>query len=95
MTPDPLVILYGLYVFAEKCGDYYQFTLSRLMNTNVDSDGISPAQIFGIDAETMKKIIAGLSINYPEYISSSFTLDLDNINLRPGKSSKDVLGLFI
>ena len=31
-NPDPRVILYSLYKFAENCGDYYQFTLSRLLD---------------------------------------------------------------
>ena len=41
----------------------------------------------------MKKILTGLSVNHPEFISVSFTLDLDNINLRSDKSSADVLDL--
>lgn len=93
-NPDPLVILYSLYKFAEACGDYYQFTLSRLLNHDVDSDGVSPTEIFGLDRKTMEKIVNGLSVNYPEYISASFTLDLDNITLRSEKLSKDVLNLF-
>ena len=92
--PEQKVILYSLYKFAEACGDYYQFTLSRLMNFNVDSDGLSPAQIFGLNNDSMKKILNGLSTNYPEFISASFTLDLDNITLRSDKTSKDVLELF-
>lgn len=93
-NPDPRVVLYSLYKFAEKCGDYYQFTLSRLLNHDIDSDGVSPTEIFGIDREKMEKILNGLSINYPEFISVSFTLDLDNITLRNDKTSKDVLTLF-
>ena len=42
----------------------------------------------------MEKILNGLSVNYPEFITSSFTLDLDNITLRNDKTSKDVLELF-
>lgn len=93
-NPDARVILYALYKFAEACGDYYQFTLTRLMNYNIDSDGVSPSMIFGIDRETMEKLLNGLSINYPKFISVSFTLDLDNITLRNDKTSKDVLELF-
>lgn len=93
-NPDPLVILYSLYKFAEACGDYYQFTLSRLLNHDIDSDGVSPTQIFGLDREQMEKILNGLSVNYPEFITASFTLDLDNITLRNDKTSKDVLDLF-
>lgn len=93
-NPDPRVILYSLYKFAENCGDYYQFTLSRLLNHDIDSDGVSPTEIFGIEREQMEKILNGLSVNYPEFITSSFTLDLDNITLRNDKTSKDVLELF-
>lgn len=93
-NPDPKVILYSLYKFAENCGDYYQFTLSRLLNHEIDSDGVSPTEIFGIEREQMERILNGLSVNYPDYITASFTLDLDNITLRNDKTSKDVLELF-
>ena len=93
-NPDPLVILYSLYKFAEACGDYYQFTLTRLLDHDIDSDGVSPTQIFGLDRETMIKVLNGLSINYPEFINASFNLDLDNITLNSDKTSADVLALF-
>ena len=93
-NPDSRVILYSLFKFAEACGDYYKFTLSRLLNHNIDSDGVSPTEIFGLKRDQMEKILNGLSINYPEYINASFTLDLDNITLRSDKSSQDVLSLF-
>ena len=92
--PNPLVILYGLYKFAEACGDYYQFTLSRLLDCDIDSDGVSPTEIFGLDRNQMEKILNGLTINYPDYINASFTLDLDNITLNSEKTSQDVLSLF-
>jgi phosphoadenosine phosphosulfate reductase len=93
-NPDPRVILYALYKFAEACGGYYQFTLSRLLNHDIDSDGVSPTQIFGLDREQMEKLLTGLSINYPEFINATFTHDLDNITLRSEKTSQDVLTLF-
>lgn len=93
-NPDPRVILYSLFKFAEACRDYYQFTLKRLLNHDIESDGISPTQIFGLDRNTMEKLLTGLSVNYPEFINASFTLDLDNITLREGKTSQDVLELF-
>lgn len=92
---DALVILYSLYKFAEVCGDYYQFTLSRLLNTDIDSYGVSPTEIYGIDRQTMEQLLNGLSINYPEYIAVSFTHDLDNITLRSEKKSEDILNLFM
>lgn len=93
-NPDPRVILYSLYRFAESCGDYYQFTLSRLYNYEIDSDGISPTRIFGIEQEQMEQLLNGLSVNYPEFINASFTLNLNNITLRSDKTSADVLALF-
>lgn len=93
-NPDPLVILYSLFKFAEACGDYHQFTLSRLLNHDIDSDGISPTEIFGLDRDQMEKLLNGLSINYPDFINASFTLDLDNITLNSEKTSQDVLKLF-
>ena len=93
-TPNPLVVLYCLYKFAEACGDYYQFTLSRLLNHDIESDGISPTEIFGLDRDQMEKLLNGLSINYPDFINASFTLDLDNITLNREKTSQDVLKLF-
>lgn len=91
---DSKVILYALYKFAEACGEYYQFTLTRLMDTTIESDGVSPVQIFGLDRETMVGLLKGLATNYPEFISVTFTLDLDNINLRQDKTAADILDLF-
>ena len=93
-NPDPRVILYSLYKFAENCGDYYQFTLSRLLNHEIDSTGVSPTEIFGIEREQMEQILNGLSVNHSDFITVSFTLDLDNITLRSDKTSTDVLELF-
>jgi len=92
---DPRVILYSLYKFAEACGGYYQFTLTRLLNYTIDSDGISPTQIFGLDRETMEPILIGLSANYPDFISATFTHDLDKISLKDDKTPGDVLELFL
>lgn len=93
-SPEPCVILYSLFKFAEACKDYYQFTLTRLLDHDIESDGVSPTQIFGLDRETMEKILNGLAINYPEFITVSFNLDLDNITLRSDKTSEDVMKLF-
>lgn len=95
--PDAKVILYALYKFAEACGGYYQFTLETLLDDTIERDGISPTRIFGLDRETMVRILNGLTINYPDFISASFTLDLDTITLRPTEmelTSEDVLNLF-
>lgn len=90
-NPDPKVILYSLYKFAEGCGGYYEFTLGRLLNHEIEAYGVSPTEIFGLERAQMEKLLTGLSVNYPEFINASFTLDLDNITLRNSKTSKDVL----
>ena len=92
-SPIPEVILYSLYKFAEACGDYRQFTLSYLMDETIERDGVSPTTIFGLDRNTMIRIINGLSINYPDFISASFSYDLDTITLRKEKKAEDVLDL--
>jgi phosphoadenosine phosphosulfate reductase len=91
---DYHVILYALYKFAEKCDGYWQFTLTRLLDHNVDSDGISPTEIFGLDRAAMEPILLGLTNKYPDFINASFTGDLDKISLRNDKTSADVLDLF-
>ena len=92
-TPISEVVLYSLYKFAEACGNYHQFTLSYLMDETIERDGVSPSTIFGLDRNSMIRIINGLAINYPDYISASFSFDLDTITLRKENKSEDVLVL--
>jgi len=91
---DSRVVLYSLYKFAEKCNDYKEFTLAMLMNENIDRDGIGPTRIFGLDREEIIPMLLGLSAKYPEFITASFTHDLERISLSDDKSSKDVIDLF-
>lgn len=90
-NPDEKVILYALYKFAEACGNYRQFTLTRLLDTSVESAGISPTQIFGLNRETMEKILNGLTFNYPDLVEARFTLGLDNITLKSDKTANEIL----
>lgn len=93
VNPIPEVILYSLYKFAEACNGYYQFTLSYLMDETIERGGVSPTAIFGLDRDTMIRILNGLAINYPEFISVSFSFDLDTITLRREKKPEDILEL--
>ena len=90
---DGRIILYALYKFAEATDGWYQFNLSRLMS-NSDSAGVSPSKIFGIDCDEMQQFLNGLSANYPDFISVTFTHDLEKISLVPEKTAQDVLKLF-
>lgn len=91
---DPRVVLYGLFKFAEKCNNYKEFTLATLLNDSIDRDGISPSRIFGFVRDDMTPLLLGLSVKYPEFITASFTHDLEKITLAEDKSSQDVLDLF-
>lgn len=91
---DSRVILYGLFKFAEKCNNYKEFTLSKLYQDLDYCDAISPVKIFGIDYNDMIPLLIGLTTKYPDYITATFTHDLEKISLAEDKSSIDVLGLF-
>jgi len=92
-VPNRLVILYGLFKYAEKNGNK-NISLSNLLDDDFESEAISPTRIFGIDGEEMEPILKGLSAKYPEFISATFALGLDKITLMEDKTSEDVLGLF-
>ena len=67
--------------------------MSYLMDETIERDGVSPTTIFGLDRDTMIRIINGLTINYPEFISASFSYDLDTITLRKERKAEDILDL--
>ena len=91
---DPRVVLYGLFKFAEKCNGYKEFTLATLLNDSIDRDGVSPTRIFGLDREDITPLLIGLSAKYPDFITASFTHDLEKITLAKDKTSSDILDLF-
>lgn len=92
-NPDERVILYSLYKFSEACGNYKQFTLTRLLDHTIESDGVSPTQIFGLDRDTMERILNGLTFNYPDLIEARFTLGLDSITLKSDMTADEVLNM--
>lgn len=97
-TPDAIVLLYTLYLFAEKTG-YYNFTLSRMISchNNPEGKGMSPHDIFGIETGALKEMIQGLALNdlTRPFISVSFVADLDNIMLTEKINGKEVSSLNI
>ena len=91
---DNRIILYSLYLFAEKCNIEKEFNVSYLFDETVERNGISPVRLFGIeDAEELRTILVGLSARYPNFINATYTNDLQSVSLRD-KSSADVLMLF-
>ena len=93
--PDPLVVLYSLYLFAEHFeGGNYSFTLTELYDDSVDRIALSPKAIFGTDESILKSIMQGLANNYREFISVDFNKGImENVFLNRDKTSMDVLSL--
>ena len=91
---EPRVLLYALYRYAEACGDYYQFSLSTLLDLTIQSEGISPVKLFGFSRDEMEAMLRGLAAKYSDYIDVTFTHDLDKITLREYHSPETVLNLF-
>ena len=91
--PHAVALLYALYLYAEKTGRK-SFTFTELLNahSNPDAVGMSPADIFGIEAKTFREHLQGLAVNFPKYIRVSFIANLDNIILED-YTSLDVLDL--
>lgn len=91
---DNRVILYALYLFAEKCNISNEFHVSYLFDESIERDGVSPVRLFGLyDEEELRSILLGLSERYPAFINATYTNDLQTISLRD-KTSSDVLKLF-
>lgn len=88
-----MALLYSLYLYAEHTGRK-SFTFTELLNahTNPDAQGISPHDIYGIDAKSFREQIQGLAVTFPKYIRVSFIGNLDNIILEDF-SSTDIIDL--
>ncbi len=94
LSPDDrLAVLYALYLFSERSDNLMQFTLTRLLDDSVVSGGVSPAILFGLGREEMARFLSGLGEVHPDFLSVTFTHDLEKISLREGKTSSDVLAL--
>lgn len=92
---DSLVVLYGLYVMAEKSGRD-AFTVRQMMATEFDGEVVSPLAAFGIPPDEFKKQCMGLAAMYPDFIACSFTLGLDEVRLFPETNNRDdVVGLIL
>lgn len=93
IAPEPLVILYSLYLIAEKAGRQH-FTVRELLGAELESSYVSPLVVFGLSAEEFIKACRGLSVRWPDFISCNFTLNLDEVNLNTEERSRlDVIGL--
>lgn len=87
-------MLYALYRFAEGCGGYYEFSLSRLLDFTIEAEGVSPAQIFALTRDEMEALLNGLARATPDFITFTTTHDLELVRLADDKTSADVVALF-
>jgi len=85
---DPLVVLYGLYVMAEKDGRGV-FTVRQMMAAEFDGEDVSPLAAFGVPPDEFKKQCMGLAVVYPDLIACSFTLGLDEVRVFPETKNRD------
>jgi 3'-phosphoadenosine 5'-phosphosulfate sulfotransferase (PAPS reductase)/FAD synthetase/ferredoxin len=91
----PLVLLYTFYVMAKASGRT-DFTLTEMLHSNFESPYISPIMAFGMTPDDVKGVTLGLSTIYPNFISCSFALGLDQIKLNTAeKSLEDVVELIL
>jgi phosphoadenosine phosphosulfate reductase len=92
---DPLVVLYGLYVMAEK-SERGVFTVRQMTTTEFGGDFVSPMAAFCIPPDEFKRQCMGLAALHPDFIACSFTLGLDEVRVFPEtKSRNDVIGLIL
>jgi 3'-phosphoadenosine 5'-phosphosulfate sulfotransferase (PAPS reductase)/FAD synthetase/ferredoxin len=90
---DPLTILYGLYLIADKTGRG-SFTIRELLTADETSVYVSPIVAFGISPDTFKKQCEGLKSKYPDYIETTFTHGNDELTVFPKEHSiKDIITL--
>ena len=85
---SPLVVLYSLYAIGQ-VANRSSFTLSEMMSCDFESPYISPLLAFGMPVDELKMQCIGLTSKYPEFISCSFTLGLDEIKIFPEKKAID------
>ena len=94
-NPEPLVILYSLFLFAEHSDQLYRFTLSHLLNDSIERKALSPKFLFGLDANELRPLLQGLADEFPDFIAVNFNKAImENIFLNAEKNAAQVINLF-
>ena len=75
----------------EACGDYYEFTVSRLLNTTSIPMVSAPRRYSELKKTT--KLSCKATASNPDFITVKFTHDLDTISLNRNKAAREVLEL--
>lgn len=90
-----LTVLYGLYLNA-RLSDKSTFTVTGLMDADMDSVYVSPIVAFGIPSGEFKRICEGLHSRYPDYIATTFTHGNDEIRIFPDRfTTEDIINIAI
>ncbi len=84
----PLTVLYGLYLMA-RLSDTGTFTVTGMMDADINSSYISPIVAFGMPSADFKRICEGLRSRYPDYIDTTFTHGNDEVRIFPDKYTID------
>ena len=66
--------------------------LKNYKESNKDTAGISPSDIYAIDVKNFREAVQGLAMHSPKHIRVSFVANLDNIILE-NYSSLEILDL--
>lgn len=91
----PLTVLYGLYLIA-RLSDTSTFTVTGMMDADINSSYISPIVAFGMPTTDFKRICEGLRSRYPDYIGTTFTHGNDEVRIFPDKYTiDDIIALAI
>ena len=96
--PEPLALLYGLFVMAE-AADRNVFSVTGMMTADGTATFVSPLTAFGMGPESFKRAASGLADRYPAFLRVRFAQGLDEVELKrggeDGKTSQDVVRLML
>ncbi len=77
----PAAVLYSLYRYAIRKG-YYNLTVKELYNESNSAYG-GPYVIFGVERQSLERLLRGMQEHYKGLVSVDLVADLDNIHLDP------------
>lgn len=92
---NDLSLLYALYVMARQA-EQTSFSVSGLMSADFSAKYVSPIIVFAMAVPDFKQQCQGLADKYGDFIHCSFTLGLDEIQIKTDqKSVDDVVDLML
>lgn len=95
VEPEPLAVLYGLYL-AGSHANRNAFTIREMQQTDFQIPSVSPMAAFGLSRDSFIQIVNGLAARYPAFISGTFTHGLDEVRLfSEEKTLDDVIELIM